>query len=205
MAKNLNDLILRNDLNGRQIRCLIVEDEITGTITKVRDKDEISTILETVEDDYLTKVYEPTIEERNELLELMKSSLITTEEGELEIEVSEEETLLTLFKFTDIHIDKRKNKKNLDLVKKALKKPTITFISIKQELESIMLEVVSMYYSMLTTYNNISSDIDKIQKEIHLLEHQISNQEQEKMSMLQEIEQLENTFNRLDEENEQVH
>lgn len=204
MAKNLNDLILRNDLNGRQIRCLIVEDEITGTITKIRDKEEISTMLNTVENDYLTKVYEPTIEERNELLELMKSNLITTEDGELEVEISEEETLLTLLKFTDIKIDNRKNKKNLELIKKALKKPTITFISIKQELEAIMLEVVSMYYSMLTTYNNVSADISKIQKEINLLEQQISQQEDEKKAMLSEVEQLEKTVKRLEKE-EQIH
>lgn len=191
MTKKLDELLLRKDSNGRQIRCVVVEDEVTGITTRIRGKENIELALETTKEEFVTKVYEPTFNERMDLLELIKNSIVLDEAGEPSIEIPEEKVYLTMLDHTDIKVDKRKNKANEKVMKQLLANPSSVFISIKQELESILLEIVSLYYTMVMTQNNIASDMNRLQSDIISLQHLIEKQELEKQEKNKEIEELE--------------
>ena len=191
MTKKLDELLLRKDSNGRQIRCVVVEDEVTGITTRIRGKENIELALETTKEEFVTKVYEPTFNERMDLLELIKNSIVLDEAGEPSIEIPEEKVYLTMLDHTDIKVDKRKNKANEKVMKQLLANPSSVFISIKQELESILLEIVSLYYTMVMTQNNIASDMNRLQQDIISLQHMIEKQEVEKQEKNKEIEELE--------------
>lgn len=191
MTRKLDELLLRKDTNGRQIRCVVVEDEVTGITTRVRGKENIELALETTKEEFVTKVYEPTFNERMDLLELIKNSIVLDEAGEPSIEIPEEKVYLTMLDHTDIKVDKRKNKANEKVMKQLLANPSSVFISIKQELESILLEIVSLYYTMVMTQNNIASDMNRLQQDIISLQHLIEKQELEKQEKNKEIEELE--------------
>lgn len=202
MAKKLDSLALRNDDKGKQIRCLVIENEVTGMVTKVRDYKKFDEVIASTHPDYLTKVYEPTIEERDGLLELIKKNIVTDENGETSVDISEEQVLLTMLGFTDIEIDKRKNKQNLAMMKRIIEKPTAVFLSIKQELDVLILEVISMYHSMFNAYKNIPEEIDDLGDKIESLETLIKSQEEEKKSKEQYVKQLENKLIELEIETE---
>lgn len=191
MTKKLNDLLLKKDTNGRQIRCVVVEDEVTGITTRVRGQENIELALETASEEFVTKVYEPTFNERMELLELIKNSITLDEAGEPSIEISEEKVFLTMLEHTDIKVDKRKNKTNEKIMQQLLANPSAVFIAIKQELESILLEIVSLYYTMIMTQNQIASDMNRLQSDIISLQNVIEKQEIEKKEKIQEIDEIE--------------
>lgn len=190
MAKKLDSLALRNDDKGKQIRCLIVENEVTGMVTKIRNHHQFEEVIATTNPDYLTKVYEPTIKQRDELLDLIKNNVVTDDNGETRVEIEEEKVLLTMLDFTDIEIDKRKNKHNSTLLKQIAKNPTTTFIFIKQELDVLLLEIIAMYHSMMTAYNNIPEEISELPTVINNLEADIKKKEQSIKEKQKEIEKL---------------
>ena len=148
MAKKLADLMLKNDDNGRQIRCLVVEDYVTGGISKVRDRSQFESLIQTTDEMLLTKVYEPDMADRDRLMKLIQSST----DADLQAQLSEADVLFELLRLTDLELDPTELESNKALMNEILKRPNALFLAIKAELEVVLIEVVASFHDVANAY-----------------------------------------------------
>lgn len=189
MAKSLLSLKQRDDFNGRQIRCLIVEDLATGMLSKVREPDLFEKTMAQTPASLLTMVFEPTEADRVKLLKLIAQNV--DENGEaLTATIGEEDVLLTLLEMTDLEINPIELKANRELMTEILAKPSALFISIKNELDMILLEIVTAFEEVVNAYRHMPSEmLDASNKLLELQEMEQQNK-QKIEAKKQEIEHL---------------
>lgn len=148
MAKKLSDLLLKNDDNGRQIRCYVVEDYQTGGISKVRDRAQFETLTQTTDAMFLTKIYEPDMADRERLMRLIQSSA----NQDLQAHLSEADVLFEMLRLTDLELDAEELETNKALMEEILKRPNALFLSIKSELEIMLIEIVAAFHDVAAAY-----------------------------------------------------
>lgn len=195
MAKKLHDLMLKNDDNGRQIRCLVVEDYRTGSISKIRDRERFESILKETDEMFLTKIYEPTAEQRSAFLDLTQGSLKQNNKKQVVSEVDELDVLLCLLELTDLDYSTEETEENKALLTEIAKRPNALFLTIKNELEIIFLEIMSNFYDMASAYYSmpdemlhLSTDIIMEQERVTEQNKLIAQKEAEIAKLQQEIE-----------------
>lgn len=150
MAK-LESLKMRKDDGERQIKCLIVEDFKTGDVVKYYNSNDFDLIIKETDGMFLTKVYSPTQQEKEELIKSLKDD-ITVEDGYVSAEITEARTVIGLFKkFTDLEIDLANN----DLIEEVVANPNELFIAIKLEMDKILM---STFESYISTYKTLKSN-----------------------------------------------
>lgn len=189
MAKSLLSLKQRDDFNGRQIRCLIVEDLATGMLSKVREPDLFEKTMAQTPASLLTMVFEPTEADRVKLLKLIAQNV--DENGEaLTATIGEEDILLVLLEMTDLDLNPIELKANRQLMTEILAKPSALFISIKNELDMILLEIVTAFEEVVNAYRHMPSEmLDASNKLLELQEMEQQNK-QKIEAKKQEIEHL---------------
>lgn len=157
MAKSLASLKQRDDYQGRQIRCLIVEDLETGALSKQKDSDRFKSIIEQTSPELLTMVFEPTEAERNKILKVIAQGSQSTDGKSLT--VSEEDILLLLLEMTNLEMDPQSLVANRELMKEILAKPSALFLMIKSELEIIMIEIVASFEETMKAYSQMPTEL----------------------------------------------
>lgn len=187
--------MLKNDDNGRQIRCLVVEDYRTGSISKIRDRERFESILKETDEMFLTKIYEPTAEQRSAFLDLTQGSLKQNNKKQVVSEVDELDVLLCLLELTDLDYSTEETEENKALLTEIAKRPNALFLTIKNELEIIFLEIMSNFYDMASAYYSmpdemlhLSTDIIMEQERVTEQNKLIAQKEAEIAKLQQEIE-----------------
>ena len=162
MAKKLADLMLKNDDNGRQIRCLVVEDYVTGGISKVRDRSQFESLIQTTDEMFLTKIYEPDMAERDRFMKLIQSSV----NADLQAQLSEADVLFELLRLTDLDLDPADLEADKALMDEILKRPNALFLAIKAELEVVLIEVVASFHDVANAYRAMPDEWLDLSNEI---------------------------------------
>ena len=189
MARSLSSLRQRNDYNGKQIRCLIIEDSTSGLLSKVREPELFKDLIEQTPASLLTIVFEPTEADRTKLLKLIGQNINPNEES-LEVTVGEEDILLVLLEMTDLELNPIELKANRQLMTEILAQPSALFISIKNELDMILLEIIKSFEEVVNAYRHMPSEM--LNATNQLLELQAVESENKKKIEVkkQEIERL---------------
>lgn len=189
MARSLSSLKQRNDYNGKQIRCLIIEDSTSGLLSKVREPELFKDLIEQTPASLLTIVFEPTEADRTKLLKLIGQNINPNEES-LEVTVGEEDILLVLLEMTDLELNPIELKANRQLMTEILAQPSALFISIKNELDMILLEIIKSFEEVVNAYRHMPSEM--LNATNQLLELQAVESENKKKIEVkkQEIERL---------------
>lgn len=150
MAK-LHSLKMRKDEGERQIKCLIVEDVLTGDVVKYFNPSEFSTVLQMTEKDNLTKVYSPTVEDKQKMLETIKDNIVVDNES-VSVDITEEDMIMQLFAmFTDLEIDLT----DKELINEVVANPNDVFIAIKIEIDKILM---SIFETFIATQRTLQSN-----------------------------------------------
>lgn len=148
---SLKSLKMRNDEEQRQIKCLIVEDYKTGDIIKYYNPNEFKNIIEKTEEMFLTKVYSPTQEEKDQLFKSLQED-IAVNDGVVEVKITEADIVMGLFKkFTDLEIDLG----DKEMIDEVMKNPSELFVAIKIEMDKILMSSLESY---LSTYKTLKSN-----------------------------------------------
>lgn len=189
MARSLSSLKQRNDYNGKQIRCLIIEDSTSGLLSKVREPELFKDLIEQTPASLLTIVFEPTEADRTKLLKLIGQNINPNEES-LEVTIGEEDILLVLLEMTDLELNPIELKANRQLMTEILAQPSALFISIKNELDMILLEIIKSFEEVVNAYRHMPSEM--LNATNQLLELQAVESENKKKIEVkkQEIERL---------------
>lgn len=155
MAKKLSSLKRNIDdvQNGKEIRCLIVENYRTGILSIVRDRKMFDKVLNSVDSEYVTKVYNPTQEEKVELITLVEKNSVVVE-GQRHVKIPEEEVFMQLLKFTDIELSDN-NEENIE----AIKNPNDLLIMVRGELNKILYQIYTDYQELQRTINSLPEDV----------------------------------------------
>lgn len=197
MAKSLASLKQRNDYQGRQIRCLIIEDPMTGLLSKVREPNQFDHLIKHTPASLLTIVFEPTETDRKNLLKLIGQNV--DEKGDsLNVTIGEEDVLLTLLEMTDLELNPIELKANRQLMTEILAQPSALFISIKNELDMILLEIVTAFEEVVNAYRhmpeemlNASNQLFELKEQEKINQEIIENKKQEIEHLKQQIAELE--------------
>lgn len=189
MARSLSSLRQRNDYNGKQIRCLIIEDSTSGLLSKVREPELFKDLIEQTPASLLTIVFEPTEADRTKLLKLIGQNINPNGES-LDVTIGEEDVLLTLLEMTDLELNPIELKANRQLMTEILAQPSALFISIKNELDMILIEVIKSFEEVVNAYRHMPSEM--LDATNQLLELQKEEEENNKKieTKKQEIEHL---------------
>lgn len=198
MAKTLTQLKLRDDLNGRQVRCLILEKE--GHLTKIKGEKEIKQTLASVPDEELVVLYEPTQAQRQSLFETVRKNTLL-EDGELFASFSEEELFLILMTYTNIQLEGTKEDQLKEMAD-VLSHPNPLFTHLKNELDILVIEMVSNFHELSKSYEQLPEELLEASNQIVELQAGLKEKEQEKRAKLAQIEQLKAEIERLEQGNE---
>lgn len=146
MAK-LHSLKMRKDDGERQIKCLIVEDVTTGDVAKHFNHADFKKIINNTDKKFLTRVYSPTVEDKQNLLEKIKDSIVV-EEQSVNVNITEEDMIMQLFvMFTDLEIDLE----DKELIREVVKNPNDVFIAIKIEIDKILMAIFETFIATQRT------------------------------------------------------
>ena len=198
MAKTLTQLKLRDDLNGRQVRCLILEKE--GHLTKIKGEKEIKQTLASVPEEELVVLYEPTQAQRQSLFETVRKNTLL-EDGELFASFSEEELFLILMTYTNIQLEGTKEDQLKEMAD-VLSHPNPLFTHLKNELDILVIEMVSNFHELSKSYEQLPEELLEASNQIVELQAGLKEKEQEKRAKLAQIEQLKAEIERLEQGNE---
>lgn len=198
MAKTLTQLKLRDDLNGRQVRCLILEKE--GHLTKIKGEKEIKQTLASVPEEELVVLYEPTQAQRQSLFETVRKNTLL-EDGELFASFSEEELFLILMTYTNIQLEGTKEDQLKEMAE-VLSHPNPLFTHLKNELDILVIEMVSNFHELSKSYEQLPEELLEASNQIVELQAGLKEKEQEKRAKLAQIEQLKAEIERLEQGNE---
>ena len=198
MAKTLTQLKLRDDLNGRQVRCLILEKE--GHLTKIKGEKEIKQTLASVPEEELVVLYEPTQAQRQSLFETVRKNTLL-ENGELFASFSEEELFLILMTYTNIQLEGTKEDQLKEMAE-VLSHPNPLFTHLKNELDILVIEMVSNFHELSKSYEQLPEELLEASNQIVELQAGLKEKEQEKRAKLAQIEQLKAEIERLEQGNE---
>lgn len=197
MAKSLASLKQRNDYQGRQIRCLIIEDPMTGLLSKVREPNQFDHLIKHTPASLLTIVFEPTETDRKNLLKLIGQN-VDEKGNSLNVTIGEEDVLLTLLEMTDLELNPIELKANRQLMTEILAQPSALFISIKNELDMILLEIVTAFEEVVNAYRhmpeemlNASNQLFELKEQEKINQEIIENKKQEIEHLKQQIAELE--------------
>lgn len=180
MAKNLSRLIARQDYEGRQIKCLIIEDRKAGTLRKEYEHEKFEKIMNTVDKDNIVIVFAPTEEQRGKLIDLVGENI--TPEGK--VQISSEDLFFNMFgEFTDLDISDLEEDRVL--LRQALENPSELFLAIKSVMEQILWGIVSTYNDAVKTIEAIPEEVLQMSTDVKRLE-----MEAEKERILKQIEEL---------------
>lgn len=160
MAK-LESLKMRKDDGERQIKCLVVESE-SGDVVKYYNPSEFQTIINTIDKDHLTKVYSPTVEEKETMLEKIKDSIIV-EDGAVNVNITEADLIMQLFTmFTDLEIDLE----DKELINSVVANPNELFVAIKIEVDKILMSVFESFIATQRTLQSNPHTTEMIAKDV---------------------------------------
>ena len=196
MAKHLSALKLRNDHNGRQVRCLIQEEQ--GHLVKIKER---STIQETLNDSSFDGivVYEPTQSERQQLFETLRKSTVL-ENGELIASLEETDLFLLLMNYTTVELPNDLDEKR-QLMEEVLAEPSPLFLLLKNELDILVIELMSAFHELTKSYQQLPDDLLEASNRLVALESGLKEKEQEKRAKLAEIERLKAEIEAMEQEN----
>lgn len=161
MAK-LQSLKMRKDEGERQIKCLIVEDVLTGDVVKYFNPSEFSTIMQATKKDNLTKVYSPTVEDKQKMLETIKDNIVVDNES-ISVDITEEDMIMQLFTmFTDLEIDLT----DKELIHDVVANPNDVFIAIKIEIDKILMSIFETFIATQRTLQSNPHATEMIVKDV---------------------------------------
>lgn len=197
MAKHLSALKLRNDHNGRQVRCLIQEEQ--GHLIKIK---ELSAIQEIVNDSSFDGivVYEPTQSERQQLFETLRKNTVL-ENGELIASLEETDLFLLLMNYTTVELPTDLAEKR-QLMEEVLAEPNPLFLLLKNELDILVIELMAAFHELSKSYEQLPEELLEASNQIVELQAGLKEKEQEKRAKLAQIEQLKAEIERLEQGNE---
>lgn len=187
MARKLSDLMLRNDVDGKQLRCLIVEDYKTGSVAKYRDRQTFEELIAQTDEMFLTKIYEPTAKERENLLKVLQSHHV---EGETSVNIPEEVVLFTMLQFTDLEFDTTDFEENKDLLQGILANPNPLFMSIKNELDLIFIESLAMLIDTQDAYRHLPEEWLELSNAIQEVHEDIQTQNKKIKTQKKKVKKL---------------
>ena len=188
MAKSLSSLKQRDDYQGRQIRCLIVENH-EGTYERIKESDRFKQIINETPASLLTMVYEPTEADRQHLVRLIGGNLQTVED-ETVADISEEDVLLTLLTLTDLEFDATDLQTNQALMREILEKPSKLFLTLKNELNLILIETVKELEDVLDFYRQMPAEMLDATNAMLSLQQEMEDNEEKIKTEKQQIEAL---------------
>lgn len=150
MARDLRSL------KRRDLKCIIVEDFETGRVFKVNKPNEITEALLKYSDNEITKIYNPTKEQKTKIFKIME---ISEKEGKVVTQIKGEDVLIALIPMlTDIKIDLTLNE-DLELVEEIIEDPNEVFEMVSRELNDILLNININYIENLKLISQLPSEI----------------------------------------------
>lgn len=150
MAK-LQSLKMRKDEGERQIKCLVVMDSTNGDVIKYYDPMEFEELLQTVSKDKLVKVYSPSVQEKQQLLETIKNDIVV-ENDNVNVTITETDMIVKLFTmFTDLEIDLE----DKESIEEVIANPNEMYLAIKIEIDKILM---STFESFIATHQVLLSN-----------------------------------------------
>lgn len=177
MAK-LHSLKMRQDEGQRQIKCLIVEDIVTGDVAKHFNPEDFKNIIKNTNKEHLTKVYSPTVEDKQKMLEKIKDN-ITVGEQELNVNITEEDMIMQLFAmFTDLEIDLE----DKELIREVVANPNDVFLAIKIEIDKILMSIFENFIATQRTLQSNPHATELFANEI------VSEDEAKKQAEIEELQ-----------------
>lgn len=184
MSKRIDDV-----KTGKTIRCLFIEDYKTTQIKKVRDPKLFKEIIENTDEMFLTKVYQPTSEDKVELIKYIQKHSID-ENGKKRFKQTNEEVYMWLLRFTDIEPSE-----NYEDNVYAIQNPNELLIQISQELNTIMMEVTANYQEIKRTYDNLP---DFVIESLIESEKELDDKSEEQLQAEKELEELREKIKQLE-------
>lgn len=183
--------MLRNDVDGKQLRCLIVEDYKTGSVMKYRDHQMFEELIAQTDEMFLTKIYEPTTKERENLLKVLQVHHV---EGEESVEIPEEVVLFTMLQFTDLEFDSTDFEDNEALLQAVLSNPNPLFMAIKNELDLMFIESLAMLIDVQDAYRHLPTEWLELSNSIQEVKKDIKEQKKKIKSKSAKVKKLQETL-----------
>lgn len=188
MAKRIDDIE-----SGRTIRCLIVEDYKTTNIKKIRDPKLFKQIIEETDEMFLTKVFQPTEKDKVDLIKYIQDNSIE-ENGSRRFVAKDEEVYMWLLRFTDIE-PSDDEEENIN----AINNPSELLVQVSQELNAIMIQVISNYQDIKRTYDSLPDEmvesLNETQKQEELKMEEKGKAEKELLELREKMKELEMKVN----------
>lgn len=191
--------MLKNDDNGKQLRCLLVEDYQTGAIKKVREREAFESTLKETDEMFITKVYEPTQAQREELLTLIQEN-VGIEQEESVVTLSEVKTLFLMLKFTDIELDSEELEDNHELLEAVISNPNPLFVAIRNELELIIIETVAMLYDAAKVYRTMPDDLLNASNELMVAKANLDKKKKDLKKKQKKVTNLQTEIKKVEDE-----
>ncbi len=182
---------MRNDYNGKAIKCLIVEDFNTGELVKQYDPTMFEKVIKETDPMFLTKVFVPTNDEKTNIYDLLSRSIVERENQDV-VEVSERDMLIEMFlRFTDLDFDVNDE----ELIKDVLANPNELFVAIKSEMDKILMGILENYVTTVKTLQSNPQTATLLSQQINekaeLVQSELKKKELRKQELLKELEELE--------------
>lgn len=185
MSKRIDEI-----KTGKTIRCLVVEDYKTGNIKKIRDHKMFKDVIENTDEMFLTKVYQPTEQEKIELIKYIQGNAIESN-GQKHFKAKDEEVYMWLLRFTDIEPSENEEE-NIE----AINNPNELLIQVTQELSSIMMQVISQYQDVRRAYDSLPEEFVEALNEAY--EQEEEKKAEEEIEMENEMKQLQERLKELE-------
>lgn len=188
MAKRIDDIE-----SGRTIRCLVVEDYKTTNIKKIRDPKLFKQTIEETDEMFLTKVYQPTEKDKVDLINYIQNNSVEENESKRFV-AKDEEVYMWLLRFTDIE-PSDDEEENIN----AINNPSELLIQVSQELNAIMMQIISNYQDIKRTYDSLPADMIEVlnenQKQEESKTEEKEQAEKELLELREKMKQLEAKVN----------
>lgn len=183
MAKKLSQMISHDDVNGREIKCLVI-DNGQGNIYKEYNRESFPKLIEKYGDD-VVRVFVPTSEQKDDLFSLIHNH-IEERGGETHVVISDEDLFLSMFQqFTDLDVADIVEDKTL--LRKVLDNPSELFLVVKSVLEQILVSIVGTYQDIVNTLATAPKEVvENITKKIEL--SKVSEEEVRKQKEIEELQ-----------------
>jgi len=150
MAKSLKNY------KRKSIACVIVEDFESGNVYKVVDEENIKNGIEKYTENEITYIYNPTQEQRSEILGIFEKK---EDDGKIKSTMKEIDMLTKVIPMlTDIEVN-LDNEEDLEIVRDNIQDPDKVFSKVVMELNSILMDINLEWVESLKMLHKVPSEI----------------------------------------------
>lgn len=140
----------------KELRCVVVEDAVTGEVYKITNQDDMQKAIKEYSQWEVTKVYNPTQKQKNELWEMSSKA---NEENKITVGIEGLDMIIKAIPMlTDIEVDLTVEE-DLETLQEVIQDPNRVMELVAQEVNIMLLDITNDYITNLKTLAKIPQDL----------------------------------------------